>query len=152
MAKDWTTDPAEIPEDGLRYDMTLDKIGATRDGPGQEERDLIVLKAVIDRGDHAGHHVSHVFDMDDGGFKQFQRFEHGVGHEGNWQDPDDWNDFVKPFRDVWRKLRFSAVLMVEPFETETERGVRYGMHSWDDPQADAELHLKTEPTQFKRNV
>lgn len=150
---DWTTDPAEIPEDGERYDMTLDRVGLANIGPKDNQRKVIVVKAIIDKGEYEGKKVSNIFDYADPlEEEKFFNFEKVIGQRADGT-ATALKDFIRPFKRVEKDARFSAVVHTEEFEDESKRGIRYGLDEFDEPQhEEPDLHLRSEPTQFKRNV
>jgi hypothetical protein len=148
-SQDWTTDVAELPEGGERYDLTLDRIGKKPVPRNKPDQRAIVVKAIIDNGEYTGKRVSTVFNFNEGGYRAFEDFERALGQKAGWSG-DDLKDFVKPLKEAERTARFSAIVHVNEYENDSERGVKYMMDSFEAPDEGAELELRTKPTQFQR--
>lgn len=158
MPKDWTTDPAEIPDDGTRHDMTLDAIGfAPNAAPANDNPTKVVVRAVIDNGKYESFKVSTSFAATGPAAPLHQFFKETalyatLKEELAGQLPHDAKAFVLVVDQVASKVfRFSAEVFVEEVEKESERIATYTLGNFDTPQDEASLHLQTEPTQFHRD-
>lgn len=146
MPDDWTTDLAEIPPNGERQDMTLDKVGFARDHkPEDEEPTKIVLRAVIDNGEYEGFQVSHRASP-----LSLAQYLAEMGLSFPIPNPDP-HSMVETLREYFTKEhRFSARVVIHEKQTEKERLVRYSLVEFDEPEEEAEINLQSEPKQFYR--
>ena len=157
---DWTTDPAEIPPNGERQDMTLSDMGFARNhGPGDDNPTKLVVQCVIDNGEYEGFRLSNSFLLDspsgEGTLKAFLRRTGALSGglaavEGSILD-GNVQAIVALREQLKKENRFSALVGVEEVEKESERLAVYNLSGFDQPQEDASLTLQKEPRQFYRD-
>jgi hypothetical protein len=157
---DWTTDPAEIPPDGERQDMTLSDMGFSRNhSPGDDNPTELVFQCVIDNGEYEGFRLSNTFLVDspsgEGTFKAFLRRTEAItgalsAVEGQILEGNK-HAIVALREDLQKEHRFSALVGVEEVEKDTERLAVYNLTGFDQPQQDASLTLQKKPRQFYRD-
>jgi len=154
MSSDWTVDPAELPPDGERQDMTIDKVGIMQIGPKEQRQQIMVLKCVIDNGEYEGKRVSARLDpqrpqLMNKRMKALDALTDGVFD----YNATSLKGAVQPFKEiVERDARLSAQVHLKEFEDESRRGVKYQLSEFGKPEAEPNIRLRSEPTQFKRNV
>lgn len=160
MSQEWTTDPAEIPPNGERQDMTLSDMGYARNhAPGDDNPTKLVAQCVIDNGEYEGFRLSNSFLLDspsgEGTFKAFlSRTEALSGGLAAVQGQilDGNKQAIVALREQLKKEhRFSALVGVEEVEKESERLAVYNLTGFDQPQQDASLTLQKKPRQFYRD-
>ena len=154
---DWTTDPAEIPPNGERQDMTLSDVGFARNhSPDDDNPTKLVIQCVIDNGEYEGFRLSNTFLLDaPSGKNSFKDFIDKTGltmpRRNHWKLKYPFKSAVRFMRDSEVKIhRFSALVGVEEVEKESERLAVYNLTGFDQPQEEASLVLQTEPRQFYR--
>lgn len=153
---DWTTDPAEIPPDGSRHDMTLSKVGfATNHTPSSDNPTKLVLRCVIDNGEYEGFRLSTSFhvEAEQGALNNFLQMT-GLTYEvplGGFNRESELITFVRWLRDREKEHRFSAMVTVQEVQKENERIATYALGNYSTPENEASLRLRTEPTQFHRD-
>jgi len=157
---DWTTDPAEIPSNGERQDMTLSSVGFARNhSPGDDNPTKLVIQCVVDNGEYEGFRLSNTFLLDnpqgEGTLKAFvqgtslhkrlpKRIERAL-YDGEKMA-------VRAIKNTFEKeLRFSALVGVEEVEKESERLAVYNLTGFAEAQEDATITLHTKPRQFYRD-
>jgi len=157
---DWTTDPAEIPPNGARQDMTLSDVGFARNhSPDDNNPTKLVVQCVVDNGEYEGFRLSNSFLVDsptgEGTLKAFvqrtglhkrlpKRMERALYDGEKVAVLGIKNQIAKDHR-------FSALVGVEEVEKDTERLATYNLTGFDEPQEGASLTLQTEPRQFYRD-
>ena len=156
---DWTTDPAEIPPNGERQDMTLSDVGFARNhSPDDDNPTKLVIQCVIDNGEYEGFRLSNTFLLDvPSGKGTLKAFVQRTGMHKRLPKRmeralyDGEKVAVAGIKNTLAKdVRFSALVGVEEVEKESERLAVYNLTGFEQPQEEASLVLQTEPRQFYR--
>ena len=157
---DWTTDPAEIPPNGERQDMTLSDVGFARNhSPDDDNPTKLVIQCVIDNGEYEGFRLSNTFLLDaPSGKGTLKAFVQRTGMHKRLPKRleralyDGEKVAVGGIKNTLAKdVRFSALVGVEEVEKESERLAVYNLTGFDQPQQDASLTLQKKPRQFYRD-
>lgn len=134
--------------------MTFKRAGfAQNHKPGDDKPTLLVIQAVIDNGEYKGTDVSRAFNLDRTHNTDLDDFlmlfpKPNTMSRTLEAEPEV---FVEALNDQYGKdFRLSAQVLCKEQENDSKRFVRYGLTSFDGPTEEADLHLKSEPTQFIR--
>lgn len=140
-------DPADIPPQGSRQDMTLIGAGLFKPDPKGNMHGL-VLKAIIDNGEYIKKRVSGRWSPT--ALVQFLDQAEPV-YDGKFMgDPSDPVAIAEWMNEEKRKFRFSAKVVHEIKETETKKLALWDLVDIKEPEDEAELRLRRKPTQFQR--
>ena len=153
---DYLTDPASIPSHGERLNQTLLDVGTGKswDQRNSEKAKAVIIKSVVDEGPRVKKKLSAPFF--EGQMDQLREFRKAIGCKklGFSHIPFDnegqLHSLLTPMLEKVRNTRFSAMVRPVEFETDKGRYVRYEQAFFTPPTQDAEIHMKSEPTQFKR--